>query len=160
MQISKPFLSLPTLGLLILISLLLSACSWIPGYKPQVVFTKVVFFKVDKQANQDQSFGLDLVAVDNKKLLEKLLAMPASEWFSKREQLKLDFPANLRTWEWEIAPGQRLPYFKLPKPVRKARGLLLFAQYASEGAHRARLDPYELVLVRLNKQKFKINPVY
>jgi len=119
----------------------------------------VIFFQVDKQANLDQSFGLDLVAVDDEKLLEKLLAMSAQEWFDKREQFKLDFPANLRTWEWEIAPGQRLPYFKLPKPVRKAQGLLMFAQYVSEGEHRARLDPYALVLVRLNKQKLEIKPV-
>lgn len=147
------------LGLFISSILFLSACSWIPGYKPQIVFTKVVFFQVDKQANRNQSFGLDLVAVDNEKLLEKLLAMPAQVWFAEREQLKLDFPANLRTWEWEIAPGQRLPYFELPKPARKARSLLLFAHYVSEGVHRARLDPYEIVLVRLNKQKFEIKPI-
>lgn len=141
---------------LLLGSLGLAQCAWIPGYKPQTVFTKVVLFKITAHANRDQSFGLDLVAVDNEKLLEKLLAMPAKDWFAKREQLKLDFPADLHTWEWEATPGQQLPLFKLPSRARNAVGLLLFAQYVTEGAHRARLDPYEIVLVQLEKQKMVI----
>lgn len=148
----------PCLMLLFSLSLL-SGCSLLPWYKPQVVHTKLVFFQIAEQANRDQSFGFDIVAVHSEELLEKLLAMPAGEWFEKREQLKLDFPAELSTWEWEIVPGQRIPMFKLPRHVRKGQGLLAFARYTTEGEHRARLDPYEAVVVGLQERKLEVKPM-
>ena len=142
-----------------LATLLLSAgCALNPWYQPPPVQTRVVYFNNAENANQNQSIAFDLVILYDKELVEKFLEMPASEWFAKREQLKRDHPSKLFTWDWELTPGRRIPMF----PVRGAEGaqaLLAFADYSFEGAHRARLDPYEVVMIDFQERKFDIRPV-
>ena len=153
---SRPVFNLKLLMLLVFT--LLTGCALNPWYVPPVVQTKVVYFKNAENANLNQSIPLDLVIIFDKKLVEKFLEMPASEWFAKREQLKRDYPSKLFTWEWELVPGRKIPMFPL-RNTDNAQAILVFANYATEGDHRARLDPYEIVLIELQERKFEIKPV-
>ncbi|MCP4702445.1 MAG: type VI secretion protein [Gammaproteobacteria bacterium] len=141
----------------ILLVLALAGCSVLG--EPQVVFTKVLTFKVDKNANQNNPIAMDLVVIHDKKLLAQVIKLSAREWFEQRSQLKLDYPSVLYTWEWEIVPGQNLSFYKLPENSEDAQAILVFANYQAPGPHRVRLDPYEAVVLRLLEKKFLAEPL-
>ncbi len=142
----------------LLLALALGGCALNPWYEPPVVQTKALYFLNAENTNQNQSVAFDLVIIYEPELVEKLLEMSARQWFSEREQLKRDHPSEFFTWEWEIAPGQVIPLFPL-RGTKGAQALLVFANYASEGVHRARLDPFEVLLIDLQERQFEIRPV-
>jgi type VI secretion system protein len=147
------------LGALLWLGGWLGGCALNPWYEPPTVFTKLLQFKVAEGANHNQSIAFDLVIVMDEKLLEKLLALGAEEWFTQREQWKRDHPAGLRTWEWELVPGQPVEPFRL-SGAAEAAAVLVFARYSTEGPHRARLDPYEVVTIELGEKGFELRPVF
>lgn len=156
----NPAKLLPRLGLLLLLALAahLTACNSGPSAKSRV-HTKLLAIDVMPKANLDHPVPLDLVIIYDPGVFEALLKLPAKEWFDKREQYKKDFPAQLQTWEWELVPGQVVPFFKLPGNARKAVGALVFANYLSPGNHRARIDPYEGAIVRLTESEMLVLPL-
>ncbi|MDM8545142.1 hypothetical protein [Candidatus Venteria ishoeyi] len=121
------------------------------------VKTRLFAIDVSQRANLNHPVALDLVIAYNQSLFLDLLKISAKEWFKKRQQYKMDYPAALQSWEWELVPGQVVPFFKLPKTTRKGVGAVVFANYVSPGNHRARIDPYEGVVVRLNESDFSIS---
>lgn len=137
----------------------LGACALNPWHEPQTVFTKLLQIRVADNANLNQSIAFDLVIVKNKELLEKLLGLSAQDWFAQREQWKRDHPADLSTWEWELVPGKDAAPFRLGGAGAVA-GVLVFAGYTTEGAHRARLDPYEVITIEFGEKGFALHPVY
>jgi type VI secretion system protein len=102
---------------------------------------------IDVAANEGSPVAVDLLVVYDEKLVEGLLAMPAAEWFSKKQQYVADHPAvTVQGWEW--VPGQSVEPFKIPYRAG-ARSVVLFADYISEGEHRAvvgRPKPFRIIL--------------
>lgn len=102
---------------------------------------------IDPAVNDNSPVAVDLLLVYDDKLLDGLLAMPAAEWFTKKEQYVADHPAVVvQGWEW--VPGQTVEPFKIEYRAG-ARSVVLFADYQSEGAHRAvvgRPKPFRIVL--------------
>jgi type VI secretion system protein len=121
--------------------------------------TKILALDVSPQANLNHPIALDLVVIYNQVLFKDLLGVSAEEWFKKRHQYKLDYPSVLQSWEWELVPNQVVPFFKLPSGTSKAVGAIVYANYATPGNHRARIDPYEGVVVRLQNTQFKVLPL-
>lgn len=111
--------------------------------------------RIDPRANQDNPIAVELVVVYNKKLLEQLLALPAREWFKRREQIRRDYPDNegFVSWKWEWVPGQEVPARELSFGVG-ARGGIVYADYLSEGDHRARIDPHQSFAIVLGEKEF------
>lgn len=142
-----------TLYRLTVLITLLAACSQI------IVMTRIIGFDVTSQANQNTPIGLDLVIVYDDKLVAQVLKLPAKDWFEKRYQLKLDNPAALHTWQWELVPGQVVPFFTLPSESRRAKAVVVFANYRTPGTHRVRLDPFEGIIIRLLENGFEILPL-
>lgn len=141
-----------TIGLIISMGLLV-ACSKV------IVTTKIVSFEVTPQANQNAPIALDLVVIYDDKLVAQVLKLPAKEWFDKRAQLKLDHPAVLYTWQWELVPGQLVPFFTLPADSKRAKAVVIFANYQTPGTHRVRLDPFEGIIVRMLENEFVVLPL-
>lgn len=100
--------------------------------------------------NQDSPVPVELVVVFDKDLLAQLAGMTAHEWFQKRDQVHKDHPGedDLITKSWEVVPGQTLSEESLSFGSG-ARGGLVFADYFSDGAHRARVDPHQNLKIRL-----------
>jgi type VI secretion system protein len=142
---------------IILIFLALAACASNPN-KPNM-HTKLIALDVMPTANLNHPIALDLVVVYNRALLEELLKITAKEWFEKRQQYKLDNPGILQSWEWELVPGQVVPFFKLPPKTSKGVGGIVFANYVTPGTHRARIDAYEGAIVRLKETEFLLLPL-
>lgn len=82
---------------------------------------------------------MDLVLVIDKKLLKQLAQIPAKDWFINRQQIQRDHPRKLEVASWEWVPAQTAG----PISVKINRGIVaafIFANYASPGDHRARVD--------------------
>jgi type VI secretion system protein len=97
---------------------------------------------VDDDANDNSAIAVDMVVVYDNKLLDDLLKMPATDWFTKRDQLKKDYGDSLDITKWEWVPGQIVPSFSIPYHTG-ARKVLLFADYRTQGEHRAAVDPQQ-----------------
>jgi type VI secretion system protein len=107
----------------------------------------------DPKINQDSPVPVELVVVYDKDLLAKLAGMTAREWFQNREQTRKDHPGedDFVSIAWEIVPGQSMPPQTLSF-ASGARGGVVFADYFSDGAHRARVDPHQNLRIHLQAE--------
>ncbi len=132
---------------LVLLFLAATGCSPTALFKPRIALEELSF-DVAPGANEDTVFALELVAVDDEHLLNHLRMLTAAQWFDPQANFRRDYPASLRTWRYELPPNSRL---QLPQPLpfahQPGRGLLLFANYRTPGAHRLRLDAYSKAIV-------------
>ena len=97
---------------------------------------------VAPEANRNSPIAVELVIAYDGKALDELLKMPAGDWFRKREQFLRDHPGGVDTWKWEWIPGQKVEDVELSYRVG-AKGGVLFADYATPGEHRARINPHQ-----------------
>lgn len=148
--------SLITLSGVIAFMLLFTAC---PKVKVPKTVRKVsgggdtkmdVKVHVSPNANNNNPVAVDLVLVQDKKLLQQLMKMSASEWFEKRHQFELDYPKEtaLNAGHWEWVPGQDVKVDQVPVKMEIIGGVV-FANYFNAGTHRAPIDPRKGVLITL-----------
>lgn len=97
---------------------------------------------VDPHANEDAPLAVDLVVVYDAKLADELLKLPAADWFAKKKQLLRDYPSALDARSWEWVPGQEVAPLSIDYHLG-AKKVLLFADYGTEGEHRAAVDPQQ-----------------
>jgi len=153
--------SVVTLTCGILFLLLFTAC---PKVKVPKTVRKVsgggdskldVKVHVSPKANNNNPVAVDLVLVQDKKLLQELMKMSAKEWFEKRQQVELDHPKEtaLATQRWEWVPGQQVKVDRVPVKFEIAGGVV-FANYFNAGAHRASIDPRKGILITLDDENF------
>ena len=91
---------------------------------------------VSPKANNNNPVAVDLVLVSDKKLLQELMKMSASEWFEKRHQVQLDYPkeTGLGAGRWEWVPGQEVKVDRVTVKFEVVGGVI-FANYFNAGAH-------------------------
>ncbi len=111
-------------------------------------------------ANHNAPVPVAVVAVLDRKLLDKVLDMTAAQWFAKREQLRRDFPAGdaFEEWEWEFVPGQTPPMAVI-EVDRDALGAVIFANYRTPGEHRVRIGPQRKLRIDLGEDDISVNPI-
>jgi hypothetical protein len=107
-------------------------------------------------ANLDNPVPLDLVLVFEKDALAQVATLSAAQWQEHREQLALAFPTGIKAIPFEVAPGQGPMNYVLERSDTKAIGAFIFADYVTKGAHRARIDRMEAVLVLLGQRAFSV----
>jgi len=114
----------------------------------------------DPEINQNSPVAVEMLVIYDKALLEALLAKTAREWFQSREQVFKDHPGDKAfvATSWEVVPGQSLPAQEVSFGTG-ARGGIVFADYFSEGAHRARFDPHQSVRIHLQDKDFSLEPM-
>jgi type VI secretion system protein len=108
---------------------------------------------VAPKANNNNPVAVDLVLVTDKKLLQELMKMSASEWFEKRHQVELDYPkeTGLGAGRWEWVPGQDVKVDRVPVNMDVVGGVI-FANYFNAGTHRAPIDPRKGILITLGDE--------
>ena len=108
---------------------------------------------VSPKANNNNPVAVDLVLVQDKKLLQELMKMSASEWFEKRHQVELDYPkeTELDAGRWEWVPGQDVKVDQVPVKMDIVGGVV-FARYFNAGTHRAPIDPRKGILITLGDE--------
>lgn len=130
---------------------------------PKVVRSKVpgasgeskleVKVNISQAANNNNPVAVDLVLVKDKKLLQELMKMSASDWFEKRHQVELDYPkeTELDAGRWEWVPGQQVKVDRVPVNLDIAGGVV-FAKYFNAGTHRAPFNPRKGILITLGDE--------
>jgi type VI secretion system protein len=141
----------------VLLPLLLSSCS----ANPRSFFGGEIEVEIhaENELNQDSPVAVEVIVVRDEKLLEKLLALSAQDWFNQREQIHRDHPGekDFVSWYWELVPGQPLLTEKLEFDSG-ARAVVVFANYFAPGAHRVRADPHQNLVIRLQKDDVAVEP--
>lgn len=141
------------------ISLLLSGCL-LKNPAKLVRSQLTVAVSVVPDANANSPIAFDLVTINDKDLAKQVSQMTASEWFQKRDQIRLDFvrkgSVSIQSWEW--VPGQVVPNIQIS--TRKTpKELVVFANYSTSGPHRAKLDPGRPMLITLNRTDMSVQPL-
>jgi type VI secretion system protein len=110
---------------------------------------------ISDRANQNSPVALDLLLIKDKTLLKTAQGMSASDWFTKKTQLQRQYSKTLEVKSWEWVPGQRISPidFTVPSGVG---GIVVFANYASAGAHNAPLPTRGKVSIFLDDEDFVV----
>jgi type VI secretion system protein len=152
--------SLPRLGALAAAALL-SGCGFtffgLFG-EDKSIQTRAIEFEVAQGANQDSPIALDIVYVHDEQMVPLLLQMTAHDWFQKRGQMTQAFPTGFELASYEVVPGQKGPTAAVTGKTKDAIAAFLFANYASDGTHRARLDALEHPVIELGAKDFTVLP--
>lgn len=111
-----------------------------------------------QHANQDSPVRVDVVVINDKPLAQAVGKLSAADWFAQRGQLVLDNPRLLEVTSLEPVPGQALPWRRV-RPRGKAFAAFVFADYAAEGDHRVRVDPYRWISIRLDGDSMAVTAV-
>ena len=104
-------------------------------------------------ANQNSPVAVDVVAVRNKQLAPAIAALTAAQWFQQKTQIVRDHPDQLDIQSWEWVPGQDVRPIRTPMPGG-VKQLIVFANYAAPGAHRAVLGDSRNFSLTLQQSDF------
>ena len=101
-----------------------------------------VAFEMSPLANNDTPIAVDLVRVKDPELLHLLTMLSASDWFAKRGEIRQRYSgaSEISTWSWELVPGKAV-HHQTVAVKGDGYNCLIFANYASSGAHRLNLGP-------------------
>lgn len=108
-------------------------------------------------ANADSPVAVDLVFALDADALGTVSALPAAQWFKERDQLRLAFPSALRIVSFEVVPHHSVSH-EVTDDEEDAVGAFVFANFASPGTHRARVDQLEELTIRLGETAFTVEP--
>jgi type VI secretion system protein len=123
---------------------------------PPEIQTETVDFEVGARANDDNALAVDLVLVFDTVLASQLSELTAATWFKTRDQVQLANPTGIEVRSFEVIPGQPGTHVEISGRSSDAVGAFLFADYASPGPHRARIDGMPAVLLRLGGKDFAV----
>lgn len=104
-------------------------------------------------ANQNSPVAVDVVAIRNKQLVPAIAALTAAQWFQQKQQMLRDHPDQLTIRSWEWVPGQDVQPLKAPMPGG-TKQVIVFANYATPGAHRALLGDHRQFSLTLQQSDF------
>ncbi len=108
------------------------------------------------EVNHKSPVAVDVLAVYQKRTLDKLMELSAREYFAQKEQLASDFPETFDVLaSWELVPGQRAFEASLDYRVG-ADALLIFADYLDPGPHRFRLETRREARLILEETGFRV----
>ena len=107
---------------------------------------------VSAAANRNNPVAVDLILVSDKKLLKELMKMSAKDWFAQKHQVQLDYPKekDLTAGSWEWVPGQTVKLDRFTVRLEIVGGVV-FANYLTDGIHRAAIDPRKPFLLTLGE---------
>jgi type VI secretion system protein len=122
-----------------------SAMSSIGGWfksepRPVPVAWRSLAVSATEDANQNSPVAVDIVFVSAPALLEALVAMPAARWFATRADLRKSFPDAVSVISLEVVPRQSVLIDERQLAAHRALAVMVYADYALPGEHRARLS--------------------
>jgi type VI secretion system protein len=124
---------------------------------PSFLDWKAITVIAAPDANQNSPLALDLVFVRDSTTLEKLLTLPASRWFSSKQELQNTYPNAIVIRSWELVPQQILQLSEDDLGSPRVAGMLVYADYLGPGDHRIQLPlTKESFLVELGARSFTV----
>lgn len=123
------------------------------------VWIERVSFRAADDMNNSSPVTVHVVVVYKPELLAELVKMDAYGYFQKADQLKIDNAGQMDVFTFDIIRGQRLNNQPISPSKMSGEGVLIFARYASPGPHRATLSEESAVMIELNKDDFRVQPL-
>ncbi|MEM5299317.1 hypothetical protein VSR82_34025 [Burkholderia sp. JPY481] len=123
------------------VALAVGGCSMLGLSGEKAKWSQVTFTASD-DINNNSPVAVDVVLVSDPAMLARLAEMPASKWFTARDDLVKTYPKNLRYRSWEIVPGLHLDVSGDAFAGSRVAGAFVFANYQDPGAHRARIEHF------------------
>ncbi|MGF6380545.1 type VI secretion system protein [Paraburkholderia atlantica] len=123
------------------VALAVGGCSMLGLSGEKAKWSQVTFTASD-DVNNNSPVAVDVVLVSDAAMLARLAEMPASKWFTARDDLVKTYPKNLRYRSWEIVPGLHLDVSGDAFAGSRVVGAFVFANYQDPGAHRARIEHF------------------
>ena len=120
--------------------------------------TRAIEIEVAQGANQDSPIAIDVVDIHDEQMVPLLLQMTAHDWFQKRNQIAQAFPTGFDLASFEVVPGQKGPSEEVPSKSKSAIAAFVFANYAADGTHRARIDALKHAFIELGSKDFSVQP--
>ena len=145
--------ALHALLLTLCLSLALCSCGFLN--RPRSLFggKLPVQVVIPPNVNEDSPVAVDLVLIQKKKLIDKILEKSAREWFGGREQFRRDFPGGYSVASWEWIPGQEVPLLEVPVKRGTKTGIV-FVDLFTPGQHRVRIDPRKPLRLEISAASF------
>lgn len=139
---------------LVLLAALLAGCAAGTGIGPAATGISI---RAAADANFGHAVAVDIVAVHDAALVERLNALSAAQWFERRPQMLVQWSQRgLAAWSFEVAPGTRLQGPQAVIYDEGAQALFVYAQYFSPGEHRWRVSPQRALQVELSAEDFTV----
>jgi type VI secretion system protein len=112
---------------------------------------------IASDANNDSAVAVDVVVVYDAKLADELLKVRAADWFDPKQKTQFlkDHARQIKVQGWEWVPAQRVGDLSVPYEAG-ARKVIVFADYLTEGDHRAAVDPQQRFKLVLGKFDFSV----
>ena len=98
--------------------------------------------------NMDRAIAVDLVFITQDLPAQEIGKLGARDYFIRRAQLLRDYPGAMMVRSWELAPEQLVLKADADPPCNLVQ-TYLFADYATQGDHRATLDGAKAVEITL-----------
>ncbi len=102
----------------------------------------------DRSSNGGRPIAVDVVFATAKPAAAALSDLKARDYYAQYDQLRRDFPRDLKSARWEIQAGQQVRAAKLSPPCNVA-GTFLFANYQSDGVHRVAIGKAKKGVLKL-----------
>jgi hypothetical protein len=102
----------------------------------------------EPDTNMDRAIAVDLVFITQDLPAQEIGKLSARDYFSRRAQLLRDYPETVKPRSWELTPGQLVEKADADPPCNLVQ-TYVFADYASQGDHRATLSNKSPVQVML-----------
>ena len=121
-----------------------------------------IMISVNQNMNQGGAVKLHVLIVYEKELIAELEKMSSREYFRQVDQLIKDHPDKMKIFSWELVAKQRIgPWTPLEYPIGHMIPLagFVFADYSTNGEHRAQLPIGKKVKITLEENDFEITTV-
>jgi type VI secretion system protein len=141
--------------LLLFAALAAAACS--VASKTRSMFGGKLPFEVEvaPDANEHSAIAVDLIVVYDSRLVEPLMKLRAAEWFAQKKQYRKDHPKEVEVHEWEWVPSQQVGKLSIAYQSG-AQKVVVFADYGTDGDHRAAVEPQQSFDLRLRNIDFDL----
>lgn len=120
------------------------------------VALETLSIKAEPDANLSSAVSVDVLLAYQAPLYAKLKGMTAQTYYATVEQLRRDHDADLKIWHWEIVPGQQKAYCLAINPCG-AVGAVLYADFKTQGTHRADIGHFPKIAVHLTHSGFRLS---
>ncbi len=110
---------------------------------------------VGERANKNFPIAVDIAMIFEEGLVAKIEKMTAGDWFKSKKYILNTFPTGLAIKSWELAPGDSLQVPSNFFGEERIFGVIAFADYFTDGDHRARIDKLEgIILLEFDEESF------
>jgi type VI secretion system protein len=109
-------------------------------------------------SNHSMPVALDLLFINDSKLMTDLASLSSPEWFARKPELMMRYQQQIILTSIEVVPLSEIPLLELPNGHKDAKHVVMFANYIEEeGQYAVELSRYEKLKIRLEIDRYQLS---